>query len=239
MSDFTPPNRPDDNPFAAPEVAVRRQQSLFGGDLSEAETIRRKYLNHEASIQAIGFLNLLGGVFCIIGGVVAVFFGFSTAAVGPAGEPLPRLLIGGFGIFYVLLGAFSIAIGSGLKNLRNWARVTMAVLIGLSLIFNVITLLRALIMDNTATLIPSLIAVGVGSIIPFLFIRLMVSEKGKMVCSPEYAAIRSQTPHFKYPWGYIIKWVLLFILGMFLLGVLGAVMQFAAGNFPPRPPQKP
>ncbi|MGE3820841.1 MAG: hypothetical protein AB7I30_15615, partial [Isosphaeraceae bacterium] len=62
------------NPYAPPEATLEpAPPSGAPGDLAEAVAIRRKHLNHEASIRAVGSLHLLGAlIYGIGGGAVAL-----------------------------------------------------------------------------------------------------------------------------------------------------------------------
>ena len=58
-----------DNPYAptAKPPGVFKSGQVF--DISDADAVRRQYLNHEASIRGIGWLYLLGGVSGSLGGL--------------------------------------------------------------------------------------------------------------------------------------------------------------------------
>ena len=111
------------NPYAPPEATLTELEPFdLGGDLAEVEAIRRKHLNHEASVRSIGSLHYFGAV-------VGFFIGFCddrdglvvTASNRLPGECLcsPRS-----SLFYLVLGGLQLALGIGLRRLQSWARWT-------------------------------------------------------------------------------------------------------------------
>ena len=50
------------NPYAAPETPLTGAPVGSSPALAEQEAIRRKYLNHEASVKSVGSLHILGGI---------------------------------------------------------------------------------------------------------------------------------------------------------------------------------
>lgn len=106
----------DNNPFAAPETISWSEDA----DSRPAAAIRRTFLDHEASVQSIGLLYLLGCGLCIATGSMVVFRTF-------AGEyPLSSRLGVGFGI--IGLGFIQGIIGSGLRGLKRWTRIPVTLL---------------------------------------------------------------------------------------------------------------
>lgn len=193
---FDAPANPE-NPYAAP---VGASQDPYGGDV---EQIRKQHLSHEASIQGMGTLFLIGGVFGIIGAVmyavmgIAMLFGLqqnaAEAAVGA----------GFFGLFTVIaavIGAFQFWTGLGLRRLKPYARIPGIILAAIGLL-----------------------AVPLGTIISGYFLYLLVSQKGTFIFSPEYENIRNQTPHIKYKTSVIVWIFLILLLVVISLGVVSAV----------------
>ena len=92
-----------------------------------------------------------------------------------------------------LLSALFFVIGRGLRTLKPWARVPTTVLASLGLLgFPVGTLLNAYIL------------------------WLIHSKKGKLILSPEYAAIVEATPDVKYRTSLLV-WI---ILGVVVIALL-------------------
>ena len=192
MADFElPPRRrgEDYNPFAAPESELSASPAApFASaiDMTEAERIRNEHIGAEASIRAIGGLQIFGAVFLLIAGVMVMI----AAASGPA-ENLPARII--MGLIYFGLGILGFFIGGGLRNLKNWARVTAAIM-SIPGIFNPIT---------------------------WLILYYLLSKKGAFVCTPRYAEIRAMTPHIKYKTSIIVKFFVLLLVLVFVLIMIG------------------
>ena len=142
-----------ENPFAVSELQSAPIADAV--DMTNAERVRTEHLSAEASVRAIGGLQIFGALILIL------------AVIG-------QLTSGAFGVFEViiltLLATFSFIIGRGLRNLKNWARITTAVLSVLN-ILNPIT---------------------------WYILYCLLNKKGAFVCTPEYAAIRAATPHLRY-----------------------------------------
>lgn len=104
-----------ENPYQTPAV-TEVAAPLVSGDLRE---IREKHIKHEASIKAVGFLCLLGGVLLL--GSFA-FAGIETIAAGSLVEsPGIRLL------FEIAFGTLQLISGIGLRQLQGWSRIPAAI----------------------------------------------------------------------------------------------------------------
>ena len=149
-----------ENPFAVSEVQFAAMGDAV--DMTNSEQIRTQHLPAEASIRAIGTLQVIAAVMLFLG------------AVG-------QIVGGAAGVFeviiFVLLATLSFFLGRGLRNLKNWARITAA-------IFTVPAILNP---------------------VSWLILYCLLSKKGAFVCTPEYAAIRAATPHLKYKTSIIVK----------------------------------
>jgi hypothetical protein len=168
--------------------------------VADAEFIRRKHLSHEASIQSFGFLYLLGAFFTIIYGAFMMVGGAVALAQQNVGAlELAILAVIGFMVF---------AMGC-LQGYAGWC-------------------MRKL---NPAGKIPAIIVacfgllgIPIGTLISIYLLYLLLSEKGRVVFSPEYRAVIEATPHVRYKTS-IIAWVVL-ILFILLVGaaILAAVL---------------
>jgi len=186
-SDFPNSGAASQNPYAPTEFTT----NLPMGSSSDVET-RNKYLSHEASIQGIGALYLLGAVFVVIIGVGVIGLGIAGVA-GGQGDATAVLI---FGLIYLPLGLLQFWVGRGLRVLNPKVRVV-------AIIFSVI----------------GLIGVPIGTIISAYFLYLLASKKGQFVFSDEYAQVRAATPEIKYRtswvvWGFLIALILLIVLGI-------------------------
>ncbi len=187
-----------ENPFASP-LADPTTQSLVGPDV---EKIRREYLSHEASIQSVGFLYLLGGglsaVYCIVGGV-ALLGVLANGKIGSGEVGFVSFVA----LLFVAIAWFQLWVGIGLRRLKPEVKTPATVLAAIGLI-----------------------GIPIGTLISAYILWLIHSAKGKVVLSYEYQEIIRQTPHIKYKTS-IIVWIL---LGLLLL-VLGlAVLAVIVGS---------
>jgi hypothetical protein len=178
------------NPFAAPASLDHARDGMG----SDAERIRRELIGHEASIQSIGLLYLLGSFLVTIAGI-----GMAAVASGQIGrdpEAESVILIGGL---LVLVGLGQGVVGFGLRRLRPWTKIPVGVISGIGLL-----------------------GIPLGTIINGYILYLMFSEKGTRVLSPDYQEIIRETPHIKYQTSIIVKILLvllLCIIGLALLAV--------------------
>jgi hypothetical protein len=187
-----------DNPFASP---LTESRSLGDHASTEAESVRRQYLSHEASCKSFGFLFLLGGVLTAIYFVVMVIV-VIVSLIGPV--PLGPAEVGIVFVSTLVLGAVSTAllsIGRGVRRLDSGYRVPAIVLCCLGLL-----------------------GFPIGTLIHGYGLYLFVSEKGQFVFSDAYRDIRRQTPHIKYKTS-IVVWIFVGLLVLVLmLAMLGLVI---------------
>lgn len=171
------------NPYAPPQASITPQAAEAPED---AEAIRRQFLNHEASIRAIGGLYIFSAVLVAFATVVIVIMGFTTAETPPEGA-----IMVGLGLAYGLFGWFSFYLGRGLRRLDSKVRL-----------------------GTTILTVIGLIGIPIGTIINAYILWLLHSAKGKRVMTPEYQSIVAQTPHIKYrtPVWLLILAVLLVVL---------------------------
>lgn len=96
----------------------------------------------ETHVKVLGALNIVYGVFGLLGAVLLVFiFGGAASIAGASGDPeavvaVPVIGLTGMAIvaFVVMLSVPGIIVGIGLFNFRPWARITGIVVSILSLI---------------------------------------------------------------------------------------------------------
>ena len=160
---------------------------------SEAEAVRKEHITHEASVKAVGMLFMLGGVLTLIGAGVGLFAPGATAGENKAVLVVAGLLIGALSIAYL-------ACGWALRTLKAWARIPAAVLAAIGLL-----------------------GFPIGTLINAYILWLVLSGKGRVVLSADYAAIVEATPHIKYRTSVVV-WVVLGLLGILLLVVVFAAL---------------
>jgi hypothetical protein len=99
-----------ENPFAVSQVEFTAAGEATG--MTDAARIRMEHMSAEASVRAIGGLQIFGAVIILL---------VSAAMVADGGVSGSEPIMLGLSV----LGFF---IGRGLRNLQNWARITAAVL---------------------------------------------------------------------------------------------------------------
>ena len=155
----------------------------------EADAIRREHISHEASIRSIGTLYYLGAFF-MIAGMLGAFFLDSRPQQHFSTGPVV-VLLGFFG----LLAAGFFLLGRGLRALRPWVRIPTSILAVLGLA-----------------------GFPLGTLLNMYILWLIHSKKGKLILSPEYAAIVEATPDVKYRTTLLV-WIILGLIVLVLLAV--------------------
>lgn len=211
MSDATgmPPNPPRPpappatpgapvNPYAPPKADIA---SVSAGAPTDAESIRRELLSHEASIRSVGTLYVIGGVLALIGtlfmliGIGAVLFGEELDGLGTG-------TLFGLTIAYGLFAAFSIYLGLLLRKADGRAKT-----------------------GTTILSVLGLLGFPIGTLINAFILYLLHSEKGKRVLAPEYQEVIAATPHIRYK---TPTWlIVLLVLFAALIALLLLVAIFA------------
>lgn len=133
-------------------------------------------------------------------GAAALSLGGIAAAVGGAGavEVMVTLLL------VVGIGALQGWVGYGLRHYRSWARIPAVVL-----------------------LVLGLLGFPIGTLISAYGLWLVLSAKGRIVLSPEYAAVVAATPHIRYRTSVVV-WVVVVLLVIFIaMAVFGIAMNKA------------
>jgi len=153
---------------------------------SVAEAVRKEHIAHEASVKAVGLLFILGGLLTLIGAGVGLFAPGATAGEDSAVLVFAGLAIGALSIAYL-------ACGWGLRTLKPWARIPAVVLAAIGLL-----------------------GFPIGTLINAYILWLLLSRKGRMVLSTDYAAIVEATPRIKYRTSVVV-WIVLGLLGILLL----------------------
>lgn len=188
------------NPYAATSMSAETGST----ESQDAELTRRKYLSHEASIQSVGLLYMLGAAFSMLYGVGIVFamlYSQTAPATGnPASVDYAEIAIGLVVFAVGMLQAYG---GWSLRTL-NASGKPIAVLLS----------------------VIGLLGIPIWTLISLYILYLLLSEKGRMVFSPEYKAVIAATPHIRYRTS-LLNWILLFV---FLAIVVGLVAFAVLGT---------
>jgi hypothetical protein len=183
----------DINPYAATASSAEAVSIA----IDDAELTRRKYLSHEASIQSVGLLYMLGAVFSMLYGVGIVFaMLYSQTAPGTGNPASVGFAEIGIGLVVCAVGMLQAYGGWSLRTL-NASGKPIAILLS----------------------VLGLLGIPLGTLISVYILYLLLSEKGRMVFSPEYKAVIAATPHIRYR-SSLLNWILLFV---FLAVVIGLV----------------
>ena len=132
-------------------------------------------------------------------GLLYYFGGFSlaVAALVSLFGALDGLVRLGMLALLAVLAVLMFAMGRGLRALKPGIRIP-------AIVFAAIGLL----------------GFPVGTLINAYVLYLLLSKKGRMILSPEYADIVAATPHIKYQ----TSWVVRIFLGLIIVGVLAAIL---------------
>ena len=98
--------------------------------------------------------------------------------------------------FYLALGALSIVVARGIRQLKPWARITSIVLS-----------------------IVGLIGFPVGTLINGYILYLLLAAKGRRIFAADYADIVAATPHIKTR-SSIVVWIVLGLLALFVAAIV-------------------
>lgn len=173
------------NPYAPPAAHVA---DIVSGADSHAEAIRQEHIKHETSVRSVGMLYYFGSFLMVMGGIGLLMLGRMNE------QTQLGFLIG---LIYLILGALSLVVARGVRQLKPWARKTCIVLSAIGLL-----------------------GFPIGTLINGYILYLMLAAKGKRVFEPDYPAIIDATPHIKYRTS-IVVWVL---LALVLIAVAAAIV---------------
>lgn len=186
-----------DNPYAPASVAPGGYVTGQMFDIADAEVIRKQHLNHEASIQGMGSLYLLGGFFGSLLGLG--YGGMGIAAMsGVAGVipddgtpgPSPAIMGGvfvGMGVFVLAVAMAQFYAGWTMRKLDPKGKIVAIIVTAIGLL-----------------------GFPCGTLLSAYTLYLLLSAKGEFIYSPQYKEIIAATPHIKYR--SIIAWVLLAVI---------------------------
>ncbi len=160
---------------------------------TDAEQLRKEFLSHEASVKSVGILYLLGGVILALAAMVGPF----VARPNPDAPGWIPWLVSGV---IAGLAVLQFWIASGIRNLKQWSKIPVAIFSGVGLI-----------------------GIPIGTLINGYILFLFFGKKGKIVFSDRYRGAIAATPHIKYRTSIII-WIFVGLLvALFAVGIIGAL----------------
>jgi hypothetical protein len=140
------------------------------------------------------------GVLFMLGGLVTLAAAAAMVVPGvPAAGDRPGFLV--IGMAVGILGVSYVAVGWGVRQLRGWAKIPAIVLAAIGLL-----------------------GFPIGTLINAYILWLLLSRKGRMVLSADYAVIVDATPHIRYRTSVVV-WV---VLGLLVLLIVLAFAGAAA-----------
>src|SRR5581483_2838450 len=172
--------QPEQNPFAAPQVTGAMDFATIPaveGDLAQAESMRRMYLKHEASVKSIGWLYYLGSLGNL--GIAAVLVIGLSAGRFDLGGTSGTINIG-LALLILAIGVLAFLTAGWLRKLDSRARMGVGIVSGFALLSSF----------TSGSFWPAVISIYI--------LWLVFSEKGKVVFSDRYRDVMRLTPHIKY-----------------------------------------
>ena len=160
----------------------------------EADAIRREHISHEASIRSIGTLYYLGAFF-MIAGTLTAFFVESSSRTRLSAAAVVMLAL------FALLATGFFVLGRGLRALQPWSRIPTTILAVLGLA-----------------------GFPLGTLINSYILWLIHSRKGRLILSPDYAAIVEATPDVKYRTTLLV-WIILALVVVVLVAGFIALLS--------------
>jgi hypothetical protein len=201
------------NPYDPPSASIAEEPGILDGD--QAIALRKTHRGAESSLRTIGLFWL------ILGPTMPLFF---TFMIGDENARFGEIIA--LSTLQVLTAGISLAVGLGLRRLRNGARICSCVLLGLViLIFAAAFFSESL--DFTFLAIQSLIVV-------FLVTCVVVSlvPPAGRVCSGGYRSVVARTPGVSIPLSLVAK---LAMIESLLVAPLILIHIFDANNASPSP----
>jgi hypothetical protein len=218
-------HRADDNPYAPPQAPIGGAASAdVPSDMAEAESIRRTYLSHEASVKSIGSLHYLGVALGVMGLAVIIFRGLSRK--GEIDEGMNSAPFVGAVLYFLVIVSINLVMGIGLTGLKPWARWTEVILTSILLLIYLLAAVGAVALTQGRAVGPAETSgMLVMSAILSYILYLLLSKKGSMVFSPEYRLIIERTPYIKYRTSWIVKGCLIVLVVVIGFGIVAAFLS--------------
>ena len=186
-----------ENPYA---ISAGSMAAAINPDAdSDVDSIRKKYLSHEASVKSIGLLYWLGGIFLALMSIG--YFVAGMIALANSQSIGPGIFLSLLALFFGSFAVFQIFVAQAIGKLKPWSRIASTVISCIGLL-----------------------GFPLGTLINGYFLYLLQSKKGEYIFSQEYQQVIAATPHIKYKTS-IIVWILLGLLvGLLCVGIVAALV---------------
>lgn len=157
-----------DNPYATPSADLTTEVPT--SEWSDV-ALRQAHLQHEVQLKSVGSLYFLGAV--LVGLVVLALYSSRPLTTARADSDAYWYLV--ITLVPMALIVVFVTMGLGFRGLRPWVRI-----------------------PGAAFSVAGLFLVPLGTLINAYVLYLMFCAKGRTVLAPDYARVRSATPHLRY-----------------------------------------
>lgn len=217
-----PDERAEIDPYAPPSAGLDRPAAeLDPAELAEAEAVRRRHIVLESGLRGLGIaayiFSLLFALFGFLFVNVASEFGNEYGHVVGALVSFGLAVLSGF-------------LAHGLRGLRGWARwLTVMILglwLGLSAVGGGVALAREINRDRSLAWgeLAQIVALLIVVLIQAYLLSVLLSERTRRVCSPDYRRIIPLTPRVRTGWGLLVK----VLLGVALVALVAVLIAMAS-----------
>ena len=174
------------NPYSAPTTDLNPHPSQARDADGDEVSIREEHFLYERSIRAIGFLFYLSSGIIMLGVVASLADRES-----------------GVTVVFAIFGLACVAIGRGLRQLKQWARLPAGFLC-----------------------LPGLFAFPIGTLICGSLMWMLFQRKHRIVFTHEYQDVIEKTGGIAFFRSQVFDYIVLVLLSLLLLmGALGAIMM--------------
>jgi hypothetical protein len=135
------------------------------------------------------------GTLYLFGGLLGLIGGLALLVATLGSEPFVGVAVV-MAAVYLVISIGALVVGWGYRKLAPWVRI-----------------------PGTALAAVGLLGIPIGTIISLAILWMIWSAKGKVVLSPDYAAIVAATPHVRYRMT-VVDWIVWGLLAAVLIGLV-------------------
>jgi hypothetical protein len=135
-------------------------------------------MERPVGVTVIAVLDFVGAFFMVMIGLFLIFgMGLIGAASNRPGGMVMFAGLGAFGaVVMFIFAAIAVAVGYGLINLQNWARIVTIVLAGIGLVFAVPSLLFLVVRFHPFAIMSLLVRVAINALILWYMLQRQVKQ---------------------------------------------------------------